>query len=173
MGLCEARRLADITVGDLVKAAGTARQTFYNHFSDINDLVCYAASFPLFGEGYACGDLSVARRACEQAIEHKAFFSQLAQHDGQNSFRATYNDWLKRKYYATFIDERMDASEKHRRRMAIDIWVVGSTEALLDWFASGMEAPLDCFMDALHDTLPAFMRDPSRRTPMDGEDYPR
>lgn len=35
--LCETKPLKKITVGDLLAETGTARQTFYNHFRDIND----------------------------------------------------------------------------------------------------------------------------------------
>ncbi len=43
MDMCETRRLDDVTVVELVAEAGMARQTFYNHFTDINDLICYTA----------------------------------------------------------------------------------------------------------------------------------
>ena len=39
--LCETRDLSSITVTNVIEAAGTARQTFYNHFSDINELIGY------------------------------------------------------------------------------------------------------------------------------------
>ena len=41
LSLCESRKLSDVTVTALVAQAGTARQTFYNHFNDVNDLIGY------------------------------------------------------------------------------------------------------------------------------------
>ena len=39
--MCETQRLGKITVTSLIKETGTARQTFYNNFRDINDLVSF------------------------------------------------------------------------------------------------------------------------------------
>ena len=39
--MCDTQKLSDITVTSLIAEAHTARQTFYNHFEDINGLVSY------------------------------------------------------------------------------------------------------------------------------------
>lgn len=36
--MCDTQKLSDITVTSLIAEAHTARQTFYNHFEDINGL---------------------------------------------------------------------------------------------------------------------------------------
>ena len=35
------RKLRDITVKDLLQSTGASKQTFYNHFCDKNDLICW------------------------------------------------------------------------------------------------------------------------------------
>lgn len=37
------KRLADITIGQLVKVAGVSRQTFYSNFDDLNEILCVIA----------------------------------------------------------------------------------------------------------------------------------
>lgn len=39
--LCEAKDINKITVSDVLRATGAAKQTFYNHFKDINDLIFF------------------------------------------------------------------------------------------------------------------------------------
>ena len=39
--LCQQQSLQSITISQLLKETGVSRQTFYNHFKDKNDLICY------------------------------------------------------------------------------------------------------------------------------------
>ena len=41
LNLCQKQSLQSITVSQLLKETGVSRQTFYNHFKDKNDLICY------------------------------------------------------------------------------------------------------------------------------------
>lgn len=43
-GCLETRRLAEVSVGDVIEAAGVSRGTFYYHFSDLDDLVAWSLS---------------------------------------------------------------------------------------------------------------------------------
>lgn len=39
--MMERKKLSSVTIQDLLDETGASRQTFYNHFKDKNDLVCY------------------------------------------------------------------------------------------------------------------------------------
>lgn len=39
--LCQSKPLASISIKDLLAKTGVSRQTFYNHFLDKDDLICY------------------------------------------------------------------------------------------------------------------------------------
>ncbi len=41
LALCKKQSLSSISISTLLKETGAARQTFYNHFQDKNDLICY------------------------------------------------------------------------------------------------------------------------------------
>ena len=87
--LCNSKQLAKITVGDLARETGTVRQTFYNNFRDINDLISY---IPINYLKTTQADVLTTENACrayEYALEHRAFFEQLPTHSGQNNFRET------------------------------------------------------------------------------------
>ena len=48
MDMCdEGALLSTVTVSDIVARAGIARQTFYNHFTDLDELVFFTAALPM------------------------------------------------------------------------------------------------------------------------------
>lgn len=173
MDMCETLRLGEITVVDLVTEAGMARQTFYNHFSDINDLICYTASRPIFSDPHAvfCSTTNLARMF-DTARQHKGFFSQLPQQTGQNTFKAAYNEWIKRWRSAMCITEDLTEEEKAYRRARIAVYAEGTTAMLMDFLSSDMTTPTDVYMKAVLQSRPAFMRD-IEVPPGLPDDYPR
>ena len=173
MDMCETHRLGDITVVDLVTEAGMARQTFYNHFADINDLICYTASRPILSNPRAVyTSLDNLARMFDTARQHRGFFSQLPQQTGQNTFKAAYNDWIKRRRGAMCITDDLSEEEKAYRRARIAVYAEGTTAMLMDFFASDMTTPNEVFMKAIMQSRPAFMRD-IEVPPGLPEDYPR
>lgn len=113
MDMCETRRLVDISVTDVVEQAGTAKQTFYNHFADINDLICYVASKLIFSDDYRYVDPECSRRALTESLRHRGFFCQLGTLHGQNNYWETYLAWMKRYYYA--LEEQAKVKEVDTR----------------------------------------------------------
>ena len=174
MDLCADHALADISASDVIQAANVARQTFYNHFSDIDDLVCYTATRALYSAKQPIYSKENLRATYVYASEHKAFFSQLKYHNGQNSFKTVTARWLKERSYELFAGPDLPEIEREYRRLRMDIYFVGEGEAVLDWFAGGMTTPpLETFLDAVWDSAPAFMKLASEATPSSYADYPR
>lgn len=172
MDMCETRRLDDITVVDLVNEAQMARQTFYNHFIDINDLICYTASKPILSDpNVAYTDVSNLARMFETARAHRGFFSQLPKQTGRNSFRNAYNEWIKRLRCAQCITDDLSEEEKAYRRARIAVYAEGTTAMLMDFFSSDMSTPTEVFMKAVEQSRPSFMKDV--QTPPGIPDYPR
>ena len=65
--LLEARRLAEVSVGDVIEAAGVSRGSFYYHFADLDALVAWAISQELLNsdrEGHSFAALA----ACEEPL---------------------------------------------------------------------------------------------------------
>lgn len=46
--LTQKKPLESLTVSQILKETGVSRQTFYNHFKDKNDLICYVMIHLLF-----------------------------------------------------------------------------------------------------------------------------
>lgn len=173
MAMCETRRLSEITVADLIEEAGTARQTFYNHFSDINDLICYAGSLPVRSVSQPFADFESTRRIYAITRRYRSFFCQLPAQTGQNNFWESTAMWLKKMYYDRFLDEGMDSDERVYRKTCIDFYCSGSTAVTRAWCASGMETPDETMARVMYAMVPPFVKDGVGTLPERVSDYPR
>ena len=173
MGMCETRRLNDVTVMDLVKEAGMARQTFYNHFADINDLICYTASRPILSDpNVSFNSVENLSRMFETARQHRGFFGQLPLQTGQNSFRAAYNEWICRTWGARAVTDDLSETEQATRRAQIKVYAEGTTAMLMEYLAGDMSVPTDVYMQTVVLARPEWMR--NYKVPAGTElDYPR
>lgn len=159
MGMCdEGALLSTLTVSDVVARAGIARQTFYNHFADMDDLVFYTASLPMALENNPFTDFDATLRLYERSARHRSFFVQLPNQTGEKSFRVLANAWLRRTYRERFVKPTLPAAERAYREMCIDVYCFGCTEAFLSWCASGMKAPAEALVRAVYDMTPAFAK---------------
>jgi AcrR family transcriptional regulator len=163
--LCEERPLNDITASEFIARAGTARQTFYNYFDDIYDLVSYTASLPLLSGSRPLCDPENVRPVYEAALAHPAFYRQLADQKGDLSFRAALCAWQDETLAAFFIPEGLPADERERRNLRLHIYSVSSTELFIEWVRRGMALPVDDVLDMLYDIFPQFMKEACVTTP--------
>lgn len=173
MDLCTTHQLRDITVSDIVAAAGTARQTFYNYFSDLNDLICYAAFLPMALSSDPFTDEESTRKTYEQTLQRKAFFTQMPHHTGQNNFWTALEAWLKQTYYDRYLLPGLPRETYEYRKVCIDLYCVGSAAVFKDWCATGMEVSIDAIVAMLYDMSPVFVKDELTRMPSRVADYPR
>lgn len=157
--LAETTPLGKINVTMLVKAAGTARQTFYNHFHDVNDLIAFLPINYLMSKSAMIHDFGGVRAAYTYAMEHKAFFRQLPYHDGQNNFRESFIMWLEESYYEQYITNEMTSQERIRRMLAIDLYVSGVTCQFLEWCKADFSWPLETLLAVQEEALPPFARE--------------
>ena len=91
LNLCQKQSLQSITVSQLIKETGVSRQTFYNHFKDKNDLICYIYDtyiVPDFDEHHMDIDFYESLLQTFQNIKkyHK-FMKQACQIEGQNCLK--------------------------------------------------------------------------------------
>lgn len=156
--MCERQPLDKITVMSLTAEAGTARQTFYNNFRDIDDLINYIPISYLINDGIPVNALENVRRALCFAQAHKGFFSQLPHHGGQSNFRDTVLNWLRDMCYREHVDPSLPEEEQCLMRVKIDIYLFGIVDVILQWFANGLDLPLDMLLGAIWDCSPAFLR---------------
>lgn len=149
LDLCEEKDINKITVNDVVERVGTARQTFYNRFHDINDLICHV-HIQYTEDSYAREpDPRVA--LCNVflfALEHKAFYRQLPFHSAQNCFRDTFLQWCIDSSSKLVNLDRSD-DDYSRKQTAIYLYSAGVAELFLEWCRGGMTSPYELVVDAI------------------------
>ena len=155
--MCEDQPLSTITVTALIKRADTAKQTFYNNFRDLNDLINYIPRTYMMLMGFRCFSPNSTLQAYRFASQHKGFFSALATHEGQNSFRNEFTSFCKHMEYRTFLTDDMSEQERFERKLAIDLYTIGVVDHFLEWCRGGLEWPPDTLARIHAEAAPAFM----------------
>lgn len=153
--------LRKMTVSQVAACAGVSRQTFYNHFADINELISWCPFHFLESRSFAPYDVEAVRASYEFALEHKGFFSQLPSHTGQNNFRESFVRYSNELICGTCIGDDLADDERLRRTMMIDMFSHGIVGLFLDWCATGLAWPIESLLEAQEQALPDFVRDES------------
>ncbi|MEE8717534.1 MAG: hypothetical protein SOI24_10905 [Coriobacteriales bacterium] len=175
MELCESKRLADITMTDVIRRAKVAKQTFYNHFADVNDLICYAASKPLIAGAFPGSENSL--QALKESLRHPDFFCQLGTLRGQNNYWGSYQRWC-RDYFLELCGLADTAAQRDEKgqlgALSIELWVGGTVEMLKAWYSRRMPEPAEVVMRAISNATPRVVADNMRKArPVAEGDYPR
>lgn len=157
MDMCKTMRIEKITATALIREIGCARQTFYNHFQDINDLIRFIPVNYLQSTLKDIHDSSGVRRAYEYALAHPAFFTQLPRLKGQDDFREMFSYWLKNSFYELYLTADLDAEAKLERQLSIDMFAYGVTDLFLEWCKTGLSWPLETVLAVQSQARPAFM----------------
>ncbi|NCB24227.1 MAG: TetR family transcriptional regulator [Bacteroidia bacterium] len=155
LSLCNEKPLNDITVADVVAKAGTAKQTFYNRFRDINDLISYIPINYMETCLSAETDFkSVLIKTNSYALENKSFYCQLPFHKAQNNFRDSFLDW------SIEIHSKkcnLDKSDENylEKKLAIYLHCYGAIELFLEWCRRKMDWPVEAIVKAIFEDCPS------------------
>lgn len=156
--LCETQPLNRITVTAVIKETHTARQTFYNNFRDMNDLVSYIPISHLVQSGLPINTVENIRHAFAFAQHHKGFFRQLPDHAGQNNFRDTILEWLQQASYEQHLSPSLSPDEKLLLKLKIDVYLCGIVDVFLQWCRCDLQWSFEVVLDAIWQCAPDFLR---------------
>ena len=166
IAMCEEQPLSSITVTALIKRAGVARQTFYNNFRDINDIINYIPRTFMLLAGFDGYTPEATLKAYRYATRHKGFFSALAKHSGQNSFRDEFITFCQELMYRQFLPDNLSADERFRRKLALDVYTIGVVDHFLKWCEGGLEWPYEVVAQVHSEAAPAFILDQAQTKPV-------
>ncbi|MDR1388537.1 MAG: TetR/AcrR family transcriptional regulator [Treponema sp.] len=139
-----------ITVSDITKRAGVARQTFYRNYTKKSDIIEHCLSKSIMIESLAAeGDRKKAGFALTfdlgYLISHKDIFSIITSKTNlQNLFFSRFREWVE-----DLIDTHKDYKEKPSAeeyaiyRYVVYYQIVGSVYILADWLRNGMPLPVE------------------------------
>lgn len=91
LDLCQKKDLRQVSIKEILTQTGVSRQTFYNHFLDKEDLICYIYDTRIIPEF----DLNSAEVSFYEALladfyrmkEHRAFLKQALAMEGPNCLK--------------------------------------------------------------------------------------
>lgn len=177
LSLSEEKPLRKITINDIIQKSGTARQTFYNHFSDKNDLIYWIYLHTLAGEhrlvetkGYYYYLVNLFYEA--QKISN--FLSQACKLTGQNCLSDTlyhqnYN------YYRKYITEHYgDEALTYEVDYALQFNAAGASYVYMKWLLNGAPDPVEkqalltlrCMPDIIRSFLPLGISEEELNQPL-------
>lgn len=159
LALCEEKNLNKITVNDVVEKAGTARQTFYSRFRDVNDMISY---YPIRNveRGFALEEdrREALGRIYSYALEHKVFFSQLPSHTCQNNFHDTFLTYcIERNSKEAYLSK--EGGDPTEKQLSVYFYSAGSVALLLEWCRRGMDIPYRKLINTMIDARPSFLNE--------------
>ena len=142
LDLCSEKSLEKISVSDIIKKAGTGRQTFYNHFRDKNDLIYWIFKRTITRERQLVeneGFFAYLTHVYSEARKYSAFLEQACRYAGQNSlsesiYLQTYN------YYKLFILAHYGSAVfDEKLEYALRFNAEGACGRYVHWVKEGME----------------------------------
>lgn len=159
--LLQENSISKITVSDVVTASGVSRQTFYNNFTDIYDLIywahmkCVREAVSRFWENE---DFCLAfEMAGDSMRQHKAFYKQVVKKEGINSFQylfAKQNIELSKVHIKKVSDVKIDKNID----FLLELYWYGAAQMLVNWIVGGMKEEPKVLARLLYEGLPQALR---------------
>ena len=168
--LLQKNSILKISVSDITEAVGLSRQTFYNNFLDIYDLVYWMHSEHLREIVEAFWENEDFCHTFETALHimraHKVFYEQAIRKKGINSFQELF--YLRNlEQSAVRIQQVADREILEDERFLLDLYWRGAAQMVADWISSGMQMePVDLaclFYEGLPQKLQPYWPNKTRR----------
>lgn len=162
LALCCEKDIKKITVSEIVKKADTGRQSFYNHFHDKFELINWIferrSKEIINGFHPEDGWCRIIADYYRSFLDQKAFYSQAAKLEGQNSF----SDFLYSETFAFHLETVMRRAEGEltgEMLFAIRFNTLAAIEICTEWMKNGMEETPDEMARLLTACLPLPIRE--------------
>ena len=163
MKLCmKSAPLEKITVGEIVGACGTTRQTFYRHFKDKYDLVNWyfdkilLESFEHMGEGRTVYEGLVNK--FHYIEKEKMFFRAAFKNDDQNNLR-DHDFHLILSFYTERIEGKTGKKVTDHLRFLLELYCQGSIYMTVRWVMGKIRISPEQMAQSLVDAMPAELAD--------------
>lgn len=141
--LSKKKKLNKITVQDLLDHTQTARQTFYNHFRDKNDLIQWVYAYfadKLLKEFFDGTDLySCYYNICRYLFTNKEFFRQAVQLNVQNNLLQEVFNHSSHFFQEYITDKYGDKALTQSVIFAISFNNYGANSMIHDWLLDKLQ----------------------------------
>ena len=158
--LLQCNDITKITISQIVGNCNVSRQTFYNNFEDIYELLYWSHAMLIEGAVNTFWKeedfIQAFTTATSIMRDHKVFYEQLVQLDGINSFQNTFA--LKNIELSKIRIKKVSNKEADRDLLfALNLYWHGTSKMIVNWITTGMkESPHDLAI-LLHTSLPSIL----------------
>ena len=163
MGECRRREsVENITVTEIVRRCGVARQTFYRNFLDKYDLINWYFGKLLERSFEHMGSGRTGREGLERKFEDiragRVFFTAAFRADGTNSLKEHDTEAII-EFYTRLIERKTGAAPEGDTAFMLELYCRGSVAMTVEWVLGGMRAEPEELARFMVDSLPAPLRE--------------
>lgn len=157
LDILESKPFDKITVLEIMNNCGMTRQTFYNHFLDIYDLMFWKFKEDI-KEGYFImfenGDfIESFSNGMDKMRQHKNFYKGIINIKGQNDFESCFFDTLM-SYTITYIKKKKITPEIS---FALNLYWKGVTFLITKWIEDDMKTSPEIMARNFYNSMPAIL----------------
>lgn len=153
--------ISKITISDIVSFSGVSRQTFYNHFIDIYDLLYWSHcdhNDEYVERFWEDEDFRKAFTGSLQMMKsRKLFYRQIMRKEGQNSFQ---NSFMQSNIELSKVRIKMVTGKDSTSAedFLLELYWTGVSQMLVKWIAGGMQEDPKEMAQLFYDALPMSLR---------------
>lgn len=157
-GLLATLPFEQIRVGDVCERSGRNRKSFYYHFKDKYDLVCWIFDSEFVArlrEALLADELTfeeISRRLMLYFYENRSFYRKILQIEGQNSFKEYFGRMVE-----GYLRELMGVPQGGKAQdFCISFYADAILQSLERWLLQSPTLPPDIYLDFLRTSLRSF-----------------
>ena len=154
--------MESITVTELVRRCGVARQTFYRNFLDKYDLINWYFGKLLERSFEHMGSGRTVREGLELKFEYiraeRVFFAAAFRADGTNSLKE-HDAQAILDFYTRLIERKTGAAPEGETAFLLELYCRGSVSMTVKWVLSGMRTSSAELARYMTDALPGPLRE--------------
>ena len=164
LNVCKKKSIRNITIQNIICECAIARQTFYNHFLDKQDLMNYVyqmeAEYSF--ECFSCEKLDIKSSTywmlC-RCIEKRDFYIDVASYDIQNGF-ADFFYLSEMDFYKTYIIEQSGKEYlTGDLESAIEFNCAGAKHLFVNWIKKGMVEKPERLANMIIEFMPDLLKE--------------
>lgn len=155
--LLQDNTISKLTISDIVTHSGLSRQTFYNNFVDIYDLIYWTHAIRIkeavdtfWQNADFCQAFETATTIMQQ---HKTFYQQIVRKEGVNSFQRLFaqsNIELSKLRISNVSGQATNSAID----FLLELYWYGTAQVLVNWIEDGMKEEPATLARLLYDGLP-------------------
>lgn len=160
--LCDSKNLKKITIQDILDYTDTARQTFYNHFIDKQDLINFIYNYhetQIIQKYFTISNWSdCLKHIMDFCLSKKNFFIQASKLEGQNNFEDYFFESTVKSCISRIREGYGDETLTSELLFAIRFNSYGARGMFMSWIREGMLESTEEIAVKIYASMPNILK---------------